>query len=341
MIRFPAEFEKHTATWIGWPHNKLDWPGKFTPIPWVYGEITRRIAEGEKVRILVENDAHKQKALNVLQSCHAPLGNVEFYKFPTDRGWTRDSGPCFTYNNSEKTVLAFKFNAWAKYSNYKKDCKLPGFISKKSGLPLLPAEYNQREVVLEGGAIDHNGNGTLITTEECLLDPVTQVRNEGFTKKDYAEVFRKYLGINNVIWLRKGIAGDDTHGHIDDICRFVNANTVVAAIESNPNDVNYKPLKENLELLSHAKLEDGSSINIIEMPMPDPLYFRGVRVPASYANFYFTNAAVLVPTFNDTKDRIALGILGEVIKDRPVIGIHAVDLVWGFGTLHCLTKEEP
>ncbi len=280
--------------------------------------------------------------MNVLKSCHADLNNVEFYKLPTDRGWTRDSGPAFVFNDKEeKTLIEFKFNGWAKYDNYKKDSRLPRFISKKSGVPLLPAVRNNRQVVLEGGSIDHNGRGTLITTEECLMDTGIQVRNPGFTKKDYEEVFNNYLGITNVLWLGKGIAGDDTHGHVDDLCRFVNHNTVVIVKENNPADINYQPLQENIDRLKDFRLEDGSSLNYTELPMPQPLYFRGIRVPASYANFYICNAAVLMPTFNDPNDRIALGILSELITDRPVIGIHAVDLVWGFGTLHCLTHEEP
>jgi len=253
----------------------------------------------------------------------------------------RDSAPVFVKKENNTAIVNFRFNAWAKYSNFKKDEKLPNFISKKLEIDRYAAFYKKKPVVLEGGSIDCNGNGTLITTEECLMDQTTQVRNRGFTKSDYAGVFNKYLGVSNIIWLGKGIAGDDTHGHVDDLCRFVNKNTVAVVEEKNPNDENYSPLNENIERLHDAKIEDGSKINVVKIPMPAPLYFKGERLPASYANFYISNAAVLVPTFNDPKDRIALGILAELFTDREVVGIHAVDLVWGLGTIHCLTREQP
>ncbi len=338
----PAEWEKHEATWIGWPHNKNDWPGKIEPIFWVYGEIVKKIAEGEIVRIIVESKEEEKKAKKVLKSVHANINNVEFFHLETNRGWLRDSGPAFIKNHEGKIAgVNFEFNAWAKYSNYKKDRKVPKFISDKLNIDRFISAHKNQKVVLEGGSIDVNGHGTLITTEECLMDTKVQVRNAGFNKKDYEEVFKNYLGISNVLWLGKGIAGDDTHGHVDDLCRFVNKNTVVVVKEENSKDKNYKPLKENKERLEGMKLEDGSNLNIVELPMPSPAIFDGERLPASYANFYFSNSAVLVPTFNDPKDRIALGILSELITDRPIIGIHAVDLVWGLGTLHCLTHEQP
>ena len=342
-FRIPAEWEPHEATWIGWPHNKEDWPGKFSPIPWVYAEIVKNISTGEKVRILIESKEHENKAKKILRDADVGLDNVEFYKSKSNRGWTRDSGPAFVKNTdtNEITLVHFRFNGWAKYNNYKMDEKLPQFISKKFDLKKVFAEHKGRHVILEGGSIDANGKGTLITTEECLMGNKVQVRNPGFTKKDYEEVFKNYLGITNVIWLGEGIAGDDTHGHIDDLCRFVNENTVVLVQEENEDDINYKILKENKERIQDAKLEDGSKLNVVYLPMPQPVIFKGEKLPASYANFYISNAAVLVPTFNDQSDRIALGILSELITDRPVIGIHSVDLVWGLGTIHCLTHEQP
>ena len=339
----PAEWEKHEATWIGWPHNKEDWPGKFYPIPWVYGEIVKYISRGEKVRIIVEDKGHQKKTERVLKSVDVNFDNIEFYKLKTNRGWIRDSGPAFIKNKSESEIaeVNFRFNAWAKYDNFKKDEKLPAFISKKLGLKKIIPMHDGKQVVLEGGSIDSNGCGTLLTTEECLMDEKIQVRNPGFTKKDYEEVFSNYLGIKNTIWLGKGIAGDDTHGHVDDLCRFVNKNTVVLVQEINESDPNYAELKENKERLKNAKLENGTLLNVVDLPMPSPVIFKGERLPASYANFYISNSAVLVPTFNDPNDRIALGILSELISDRPVIGIHAVDLVWGLGTIHCLTHEQP
>lgn len=341
QYRLPAEWEYHEATWIGWPNNRQDWPGKFQPIPWVYGEIVRYLSRAEKVRIIIQSKEHQQNAIKVLTSVNADMGNVEFFKLKTDRNWLRDAGPQFVKNNKNETELInFKFNAWAKYDNYKLDVKIPAMISKKLKLDLIKAEHRNMHVVLEGGSVDYNGLGTIITTEECLMDVETQVRNPGFTKKDYEDVFRKFLGITNVIWLNKGIAGDDTHGHVDDITRFVNSKILVTVIETHPNDPNYIPLMENREILEGVKLEDGSSPEIVELPMPSPVIFKGERLPASYGNFYISNNAVLVPTFNDPNDRIALGILSELFEDREVIGIHAVDLVWGLGTLHCLTHEQ-
>ncbi len=341
-MRLPAEWEPHEATWIGWPHNKKDWPGKFAPIQWVYAEMVKYISRSEKVRIIVESVQHKLKAKKVLSSVNIDLNNIEFFILETNRGWTRDSGPVFIKNNeNEIAEVIFRFNGWAKYSNYRKDEKLPKFISKKFKLKNIIPGYNNYHVVLEGGSIDTNGKGTLITTEECLLDTKVQVRNPGFTKEDYEEVFKKYLGISRVIWLGKGISGDDTHGHVDDICRFVNHNTVVLAQEENPYDDNYTKLKENKERITDIKIEDGSKLEIVDLPMPSPVIFKNQRLPASYANFYFSNYAVLVPTFNDPNDRIALGILSELITDRSVIGINAVDLIWGLGAIHCLTHEQP
>jgi agmatine deiminase len=338
----PPEWEKHEATWIGWPQNKEDWPGKFSPIPLVYAEIVRMISRGELVRILVENDTHEKKAKKVLKSVGIDFDKIEFYKITTDRNWLRDAGAQFVKNEKGQiSLIHFKFNAWAKYDNYKKDKSIPGFISRKMNIPCIPALYKDHHIVLEGGAIDINGKGTLITTEECLMDLKLQVRNKGFTKQDYAEVFKIFLGVNNIIWLGNGIIGDDTHGHVDDLCRFVNEKTIVVASEDNEKDENFLPLKEDYERLQDAKLENGSKPGIIKLPMPSPVIFKGERLPASYANFYISNYAVLVPTFNDPNDGKALGIIGELFPDRKVIGIHSIDLVWGLGTLHCLTHEQP
>ena len=339
-----AEWERHEATWLGWPHNYMDWPGKFAAIPWAYGEIVRKLSPGETVRIIVNSAAHEARARRVLVCAGVDLSRVQFFRFPTDRGWTRDSGPMFVRRpapNAETAVMRFRFNAWAHYPNWKKDVHTHEHVAKMLGLRMFCPVWDGREVVLEGGAIDTNGKGTLLTTEECLLDQSVQVRNPGLGKKELEEVFSTYLGIPNVIWLGNGLAGDDTHGHVDDLCRFVNRSTVVLCSEQNPADTNYRALEDNRERLQDVRLEDGSRLTVVPLPMPGPLFFDGRRLPASYANFYFANAAVIVPTFNDPNDRIALGILSELITDRPVIGIHAVDLVWGFGTLHCLTHEQP
>lgn len=341
VLRIPAEWEKHEATWIGWPHNGEDWPGKISIIQWVYGEIVSKIYPKEKVRIIVNNKAHEDKAREVFKLAEIKTDNIEFFHLPTDRGWLRDSGPAFVSNGKEIQLVGFGFNAWAKYDNWKKDVKVPGMISEKLKIKEISPLNNGKNVILEGGSIDYNGAGTLLTTEECLLDETTQVRNPGFTRKDYEEVFNKFLGIQNVIWLGKGIAGDDTHGHVDDLCRFVNPNTVVLVQENSKKDENYKPLNQNREKLQGVLTADGSKLEVVHLPMPAPIVFDGMRLPASYANFYISNNAVLVPTFNDPNDRIALGVLSELFADRQVVGIHALDLVWGLGTIHCLTHEQP
>jgi agmatine deiminase len=343
-FRMPAEWEPHHATWIGWPHNASDWPGKFAPIPWVYGEIVRRLVPGEIVRILVNSPAHERQARQLLRRVGVDLARVEFFHFPTNRGWTRDFGPLFLRRDGPPAATAiarFHFNAWAKYPDWKKDDRVPELAARRLELRLFPARARRRDVVLEGGSIDVNGRGTVLTTEECLLDPVVQTRNPRLARADLEAVLRNSLGATNVLWLGKGIAGDDTHGHVDDLCRFVDPRTVVLCQETNPRDANYRALAHNRERLLKMRLEDGSNLDVVDLPMPSPLYFAGQRLPASYANFYIANAAVLVPTFNDVNDRVALGILSEVIRDRPVVGIHAVDLVWGLGTIHCLTQQEP
>jgi len=337
----PAEWEPHEATWLAWPHNPADWPDKLDTIRWVYAEIARKLAPGEIVRMMVRSAAEEQMARRYLQRAGADISRVEFIRHPTNRSWTRDSGPVFVRRNGESAIVHFHFNAWAKYPDWQKDRRVPDTAARLLGKTLFRARCQGREFVLEGGGIDVNGCGTLITTEECYLDPQVQVRNPGLGREDYEKAFRDYLGATNILWLGAGIAGDDTHGHVDDLCRFVNRRTMVMIREDNSADVNYRPLAENWERVPDFRLEDGSRPEVIPLPMPAPLFFDGDRLPASYANFYIANAAVLVPTFNDPNDRLALGILSELFADRPVVGIHAVDLVLGFGTLHCLTQQQP
>ena len=343
-FRMPAEWEPHEATWLGWPHNANDWPGKLATIHWVYGEIVRKLTDGERVRILVQSRTHEYRARRVLTRAGADLSAVEFFRIATDRGWTRDFGPIFVTRDgppSEVAIARFRFTAWARYPDWRNDNQVPMKLAPRLKCRSFPVMHKGHRVVLEGGSIDVNGAGTVLTTEECLLDCHVQVRNPGFRAADYESVFKESLGATNVIWLNKGIAGDDTHGHVDDVCRFVNPTTVVLCQERNSNDANYRVLAENRERLENATLADGTKIEMVPLPMPSPLYFDGRRLPASYANFYIANTAVLVPTFNDPNDRIALGILGELFRDRAVVGIHAVDLAWGFGTLHCLTQQQP
>ena len=341
-FRMPAEWETHRATYLAWPHNSQDWPGKFQAISWVFAEMIRHLVVGEPVKLLVQSEARREKIEKSLVRIGIDVRRVESLVLDTDRGWMRDCAPAFVHDSDgHVAAVEFDFNGWAKYDNWHKDVQVAPFLGREAGMRSVSAVWNDRHVVLEGGGIDVNGRGSLLTTEECLLDPTTQVRNPGFTRDDYEGVFRDYLGVTNTIWLGHGIAGDDTHGHVDDLCRFVSRDTVVLCHEEHPKDTNYHPLQENAERLMNARLEDGSRLDVVRLPMPMPLYFDGVRLPASYANFYIGNEAVLVPTFNDPKDRTALGILAELFPDRRVLGIHAVDLVWGFGTIHCLSHEEP
>jgi agmatine deiminase len=341
--RMPAEWDRHEATWLGWPHESSDWPGKMLAIRWVYGEMIRKLSAGERVRLCVESKADEKTARYVIEAAGGNVKQVDFLPFPTNRGWMRDSGPIFVRHprTGAKQIVHWHFNAWARYNNWRKDRVIPELAAKRYKLPLVHARLGDRDIILEGGGIDVNGRGTVLTTEECYLDPKTQVRNPGLSKAEFEQALKEYLGVTNILWLGHGIVGDDTHGHIDDLCRFVNPTTVVLIREKNPKDVNYKPLAENWERIEDMRLEDGSKLNVVELPMPAPLFFEGFRLPASYANFYIGNACVIVPTFNDPNDRVALGILGDLFPDRAVVGIHAVDLVLGYGTLHCLTQQEP
>jgi agmatine deiminase len=341
----PAEWERHEATWLGWPHNPTDWPDKLDTVRWVYGEMVRKISAGEIIRMLVHSRTEEKLARRYLTRAGADARRVEFLVHPTNRGWMRDSGPVFVRRRrgrkAETAIVHFHFNAWAKYSDWQKDRRVPETAAARLGGRLFDARAKGRPFVLEGGGIDVNGRGTLVTTEECYLDQETQVRNPGLSREEFEAALRAYLGATNILWLGGGVVGDDTHGHVDDLCRFVNPTTLVLIREDNPRDINYRPLAENWERIQGFRLEDGSRPEVVALPMPEPLVFDGDRLPASYANFYISNAAVIVPTFNDPQDRLALGILGELSPDRAVAGIHAVDLVLGFGTLHCLTQQQP
>ena len=351
----PAEWEPHAATWIAWPHNPDDWPGKFQPIPWVYAEIVRHLSAVEDVHMLVNDLAAERRAIGILRRGGANLARLLFHHWPTDRVWLRDSGPIFVKqdedSNANLAITNWKFNAWAKYSNFLRDDQVPHHVAQLYGIPEIKPEVDGKRIVLEGGSIDVNGAGVLLTTEECLLSEVQQ-RNPGVTREQLESAFHETLGIHQTLWLHRGCAGDDTHGHIDDIARFVAEDTILACVEHNTADKNHLPLAENLERLhsfrqdsgpgSKAKSSNrGKPFKIVTLPMPTPVFFEGQRLPASYANFYIANSLVLVPTFNDANDRIALNTIADCFPTRQVVGIHAVDLVWGLGTLHCLTQQEP
>jgi agmatine deiminase len=364
-FRMPAEWEEHAATWLGWPHELTDWPGKFAPIPWAFAEIVRHLSHEERVYLLVENAATEKRVRGILKKSGAILENVEFFRVPTDRGWMRDSGPiCVTDPTGEVAFNHFVFNGWAKYANHKRDAAAVSKVNQKlkkrvwnpehSAPPVGAANVKglrtarrqdqrgrrNRRVVLEGGSIDVNGAGTLLTTQECLLSK-TQERNPEFARKDYEQVFREYLGVSKVIWLKNGIAGDDTHGHVDDLSRFVGPNTAVTIVEENRKDANYVALQENLAILKSSTDQDGKPLRVVTLPMPAPVYFAGQRLPASYANFYIANKLVLVPTFTDANDRVALNTIAELFPSREVVGIPCRDLVLGLGTLHCMTQQQP
>jgi agmatine deiminase len=339
--RMPAEWDLHEATWIAWPHQRADWPGKFGAIPWVYCEIVHRLHASEIVRILVNNSAAEVRARGQLRRAGVDLGRIEFLVIPTDRVWTRDYGPYFVRDATGSVAATdWGFNGWAKYDNFERDDAAASEIIARLDMQSWRPAVDSRRVILEGGSFDVNGDGLLLTTEECLLSPI-QRRNPGLTRQDYEQLFADYLGARKVLWLGRGIAGDDTHGHVDDLARFVGPRTVVTVVEQNSDDVNYKPLQENLDRLRGMTDVEGHSLEVVPLPMPAPLFFRSQRLPASYANFYIANGRVLAPTFNDPADRRALGILAELFPGREVVGIHAVDLVWGLGTLHCLTQQQP
>jgi agmatine deiminase len=363
----PAEWERHHATWLAWPHFQGDWPRKFESIPWVYAEIIRHLSRNERIELIVNDAGSEKRARKTLQLANALNKNVHFHRWRTDRVWTRDSGCTFvcgagapareiseTFQNASAAGVAarprqtpanlqaitWRFNAWAKYPNYRHDQKIGALIARATRVREIPARHSNTPVVLEGGSIDVNGNGVLLTTEECLLSKVQQ-RNPGFRREDYEEVFGRYLGIQQVIWLGKGIAGDDTHGHVDDITRFAATNTILTVVEANRKDKNHAPLQQNLRRLKSARNSGGKPFEIVELPMPSPVIFEGRRLPASYGNFYIANGIVLVPVFNDPKDRTALDTLAEVFPGREIVPIYSGDLIWGFGALHCMTQQQP
>jgi len=339
-IRMPAEWEPHAATWLAWPHNSRDWPGKFAPIPHVYAEIIRHLARHERVELIV-NDARAQaQAERFLARAHALTPSVGFHPWPTDRIWLRDSGCTFVKAGGALRGVKWRFNAWAKYPNWERDEQIGSFMAGAAGAGEDRAAWGGERVVLEGGSIDGNGRGTLLTTEECLLGDVQQ-RNPGLTRADYEAIFAERLGIRKVIWLGRGITGDDTHGHVDDITRFVAEDTILTVVEPDPADPNHAPLEDNLRRLREARDPDGNRFRIVTLPMPAPVYFDGVRLPASYGNFYIANGLVLVPVFNDPNDRVALNLLAELFPGRQVTGIYAGDLIWGFGAMHCMTQQQP
>jgi len=341
-FQMPSEWAPQKRIWLSWPHARADWPGKFAPVPWVFAEMVRVITtSGQRVGLLVKDAARRAEAMEMLNRAGVTLSLVDMLEVPTNRGWLRDCGPIWVkLEDGERIALNWKFNGWAKYGNWKLDNGVPDSITDFTGDDSLEPTANDKAIVLEGGGIEVNGAGSVIVTEEWLLSD-TQIRNRGFGREDYEAVFEHYLGAHNTIWLKAGIVGDDTHGHVDDITRFVDENTIVTAIESDKTDPNYEILKENKRRLLKAKNHKGKPFDVVDLPMPRPVIFEGQRLPASYANFLICNRVVLVPTFNDPADAEALTILQQCFPKRKVVGIYARDLVWGLGTIHCLTQQEP
>ncbi|WP_445747741.1 agmatine deiminase family protein [Polaribacter sp.] len=341
MRRFPAEWENQEGILLCFPYNGNDWPGKYGAIQWAFVEFIKKITAVETVFLVVADEKLQEKVTEMLLMAHVPIEKVSFIQHKTNRSWMRDSGPIIVQNGTRREAINFNFNGWAKYKNYQLDKFVPSKVASHLNIPLTQATYKGKPVILEGGAIDVNGKGTLLTSEECLLHPTIQVRNPNFTKQDYEAIFKEYLGVTNVIWLGDGIVGDDTHGHIDDLCRFVDEKTIITVVETDTKNANYAALQDNLKRLEKSVLEDGSKPTIITLPMPKTVEFDGLVIPASYANFLIINKIVLVPTFNDANDRIALNIIANCFPDREIIGISAIDLIWGFGTLHCLSQQIP
>jgi agmatine deiminase len=333
---FPAEFSEHAATWLSWPHKEASWPGKIESIYPAYARFIKLVAEGEKVNINVGDEAMRKKATQYLQAVGADLKNIHFFSHPTNDAWCRDHGPAFVVNRKEKKkmIVDWGYNAWGgKYPPFDLDDNIPTLIAQHYDLPVV-----YPGIVMEGGAVDFNGKGTVITTTSCLLN---KNRNPHLSQKEIEGYLHNYYGVENILWLGDGITGDDTDGHIDDITRFVNENTVVTVVESDKNDENYEPLRENLKALKKLRLENGKQMNIVELPMPSALVFQDMRLPASYANFYISNKYVIVPTFRDKNDEKAVNILQEVFKDRKVVGLDSLDIIWGLGSFHCLSQQEP
>jgi len=349
--RMPAEWEPHAATWLAWPHYHGDWPGRFEPIPWVYAEIIRNLARHERVELIVNDAVAARQARKVMERADALSDNIRFHRWPTNRVWLRDSGCIFLKCGAgapsrgkpaqpESLALKFRFNAWAKYSNWRFDNEIGVEMAVTANAEFVTPYHGGKEIVLEGGSIDVNGAGTILTTEECLLSKV-QERNPHMTRVHYEKAFADYLGALNTIWLGRGILGDDTHGHVDDLTRFVKKDTVVTMVEPNSKDVNHAPLRANLRRLQSARDQDGKQLTIVELPMPQPVVFEDRRLPASYANFYIANGVVLAPVFDRANDRIALNTLAQLFPNREIVPIYSGDFIWGLGAMHCMTQQQP
>lgn len=334
---FPAEFAKHDATWLSWPHKEASWPGKIDSIYPVYAEFIKLLAEGEQVNINVVDEGMKKKALQYLEKISADFRKINFFFHPTNDAWCRDHGPAFLINPDvpqKKIIVDWGYNAWGgKYPPFDLDDNIPTRIAQHYNIPVV-----YPGIVMEGGSVDFNGNGTVLTTTSCLLNPN---RNPQLTKSQIETYMHNYYGVDHILWLGDGIVGDDTDGHIDDLTRFVNETTVVTVVEEDKNDDNYSVLQDILKSLRSFRIENGKQLDVVELPMPSAVVYDGMRLPASYANFYISNKYVIVPTFRDKNDDRALQILQTCFTDRKVVGLDSVDIIWGLGSFHCLSQQEP
>lgn len=330
---FPAEWEKHESTWLSYPHNENSWPDKIETIFPSYNQFISEVAKGEKVNINVLDQKMQDKVLAELQEIGTKMENIHFHQFRTNDAWCRDHGPAFVLKSNQKAIVNWDYNAWGGKYPCELDNQIPLQIAK-----YLELEVFHPHIIMEGGSIDVNGKGTLLTTTACLLN---ENRNPLLSQAEIEEKLCNYYNVDNVIWLGDGIEGDDTDGHVDDITRFVKEDTVVTVIERNKNDENYSPLQENLKLLKQARLENGKQLEIIELPMPNPVIWEDQRLPASYANFYISNYGVIVPLYKCPQDQEAMDILSKIFTDRKVIGIDSTDIIWGLGSFHCLSQQEP
>jgi agmatine deiminase len=335
--RFPAEFESHAATWLSWPHKQASWPGKIDTIYQPYCLFIKTLAEYEPVHINIVNDEMKDWAMGKLEAVSAKMDKIKFYTHPTNDAWCRDHGPAFLINPSAvqpKIIIDWNYNAWGnKYPPFDLDDRIPTLIAAAYGIPVL-----YPEIIMEGGSVDFNGKGTLITSESCLLNPN---RNPLLDSTAIETILGAYYGVDQVLWVKDGIVGDDTDGHIDDTVRFFNEDSVLVAVEENKSDENYEILQRNLTDLKTMRLLNGKQLNITELPMPDKIIYENQRLPASYANFYIANGLVIVPTFKSNKDDKALRIIQSAFPERSVIGIDSTDIIWGLGSFHCLSQQEP
>ncbi|MFA6704655.1 MAG: agmatine deiminase family protein [Bacteroidales bacterium] len=332
---FPAEWHKHESTWLSYPHNENSWPDKIHTIFPFYNLFIKELAKNEIVNINILNQKMLKNVEMELNLIEVNISNIRFHSFPTNDAWCRDHGPAFVINKKEnkKAIVDWEYNAWGGKYPSELDNKIPSLIAKELDLFTF-----KPGIIMEGGSVDFNGKGTLLTTTSCLLN---ENRNFNLNQADIEEKLINYYGVDNVIWLGDGIEGDDTDGHIDDITRFINEDTIITVIEENKRDKNYHPLQENLQLLTKARLENGKQMNIVELPMPDEVVWEDQRLPASYANFYIANESVIVPIFNSKNDNKAIYILEECFKDRKIIGIDSTEIIWGLGSFHCLSQQEP